>query len=443
MRPAGSGLWRTCLFGAVVGAAAAAAPASEVLEGRWAGTMEVGGRSMPVSGWIETRLSNCRATLSIPDLVATDFDFDATPGEGGRLTATHKFRVGAITLEGTQDGASWSGRWLWGKNNGPFALHRVGDLPPAYRKEPVDFASAGIHLVGTLVVPSGEGPFPAVVWVHDGGAVTRDSQVYTLGAFLLAEHGVASLIYDKRGSGLSEGNFRTALPEDLAADALAGARFLRTRGEIDGSRVGIGGFGEGATAVLPSAFALGGDFAFAVAVGPSGEAPAAQRRYAAERRLEMLGVGDEERVKALSLLDRVHAVWLTDAPDECLDADLAAHTHETWFRVTRLPVPPVVEPTPEFRAALAVDPAELWRSVKSPVLLVWGSADAEANPARAREALGAALEKAGNGDVEMRVFEGADDDLLMRPTPGTGGVTTLAPGVTGVMVEWVGGVVGE
>jgi len=436
-------MWRTCLSAVLLGASAASVWASEALEGRWAGTLEVAGRSVPVTGWIETRLNNCRATLNIPDLVAMDFDFDASPVEGDRLVASHKFRVGAMTLDGPHDGSSWAGQWSWGRNGGAFALSRVGDLPPAYRKEPVDFASAGLHLIGTLVMPAGEGPFPAVVWVHDSGAVTRDSAIYTLGAFLLAERGVASLIYDKRGAGLSEGNYRTALPEDLAQDALAAAKFLRSRDDIDGARIGIAGLGEGATAVLPSAFALGGDFAFAIGIGAAGEALAGQRRYFAEQRLDQLGVSEEEQVKALSLLDRVHAFWLTDEADECLDADLAASKHEAWFLQSGLPVPPVVEPTPEFRAALAVDPAGLWRAVKSPVLLLWGDAGRATNAARAQEALGEALEQAGNEDVRMRVFEGADDDLLIRPLRGLDGVTTLAPGAAGVIEEWVGGVVGE
>jgi pimeloyl-ACP methyl ester carboxylesterase len=67
-------------------------------------------------------------------------------------------------------------------------------------------------LEGTLVVPEGCGPHPVALIIAGSGPTNRDggeSRMYRLLAEALAEHGVASLRYDKGGVGAS----RSAIPE--------------------------------------------------------------------------------------------------------------------------------------------------------------------------------------------------------------------------------------
>lgn len=62
----------------------------------------------------------------------------------------------------------------------------------------------GLHLVGTLVAPD-EATDTAVVFVHGGGVTRHEGGFFTRLAAGLAEAGVASLRYDLRGHGESEG----------------------------------------------------------------------------------------------------------------------------------------------------------------------------------------------------------------------------------------------
>ena len=62
----------------------------------------------------------------------------------------------------------------------------------------------------------------------------------------LATAGIASLRYDKRGVGASEGDYRAAGFHDNVADARSALRALRHRSEIDPSSVVIIGHSEGA-----------------------------------------------------------------------------------------------------------------------------------------------------------------------------------------------------
>ena len=75
-------------------------------------------------------------------------------------------------------------------------------LTPPYREEEVVFknSAARLNLAGTLTIPAGKGPFPAVVLVSDIGAQDRDGtagKFHMLGALgdYLTRRGIAVLRY--------------------------------------------------------------------------------------------------------------------------------------------------------------------------------------------------------------------------------------------------------
>ena len=100
----------------------------------------------------------------------------------------------------------------------------------------------GPQLAGTLNVPLGRGPFPAVVWVHGAGESARLPYDGAPLVQALVDSGIAVLSYDKRGVGESVGE---CCPGDygqfnlLAADVDGAVAALRSRPEIDPSRIGL------------------------------------------------------------------------------------------------------------------------------------------------------------------------------------------------------------
>jgi len=143
----------------------------------------------------------------------------------------------------------------------------------------IAFYSDGQKLVGRLVLPEGEGPFPAVVMVHGAGPVTRHDGEFDAPALQAA--GIATFSYDKRGAGDSEGLFvgtedmtGSPLPSEwrlpqLADDAVVAAAFLQGLEEIDADRIGLFGYSQ-AGWVIPQV-AAGSDIpAYAVTIiGPA------------------------------------------------------------------------------------------------------------------------------------------------------------------------------
>jgi uncharacterized protein len=108
---------------------------------------------------------------------------------------------------------------------------------PARRDAEVAFANGEVRLAGTLLLPRADKPIPAVVFVHGAAYHERGDNLEEAEYF--ARHGIAALVYDKRGCGASTGDWTTASQFDLAEDALTGVRLLTERPEIDSRHIGL------------------------------------------------------------------------------------------------------------------------------------------------------------------------------------------------------------
>ena len=130
------------------------------------------------------------------------------------------------------------------------------------RDSVVQFTSGPITLEGTLTIPPGPGPFPGAVIIAGSGPTDRDgnspagigTDAYAMLAKGLAERGIASLRYDKRGLPSSKGTvvMATTTLDHFADDATAAAGLLAARTDI-GPVVFIGHSEGGTLAMLAAA----------------------------------------------------------------------------------------------------------------------------------------------------------------------------------------------
>jgi len=109
-------------------------------------------------------------------------------------------------------------------------------------------------LTGTLTIPRGRGPFPAVVMLSGSGPEDQDETVADDKPFLdiargLAAQGVATLRYDKRAYEYPGSiDLATITPtQEYVPDALAAIRLLAQEPEIDHTRIFVLGHSEGGT----------------------------------------------------------------------------------------------------------------------------------------------------------------------------------------------------
>jgi len=81
--------------------------------------------------------------------------------------------------------------------------------------------------------------------VHGSGAQDRYSPYYISLGHNLTRNGFGVLLYDKRGTGKSSGNFETASIENLADDAVAAYNYLKTLIGVNENKIGFLGTSQG------------------------------------------------------------------------------------------------------------------------------------------------------------------------------------------------------
>lgn len=108
-------------------------------------------------------------------------------------------------------------------------------------REAVTIGNEGQKIFAVLHKPAKfTGKIPAVV-ICPGFAGNKSGKfrIFVRLAQKLAENGVATLRFDYRGSGDSEGDFREITIQRQVSDALAAFQFLANLSEIDANRIGI------------------------------------------------------------------------------------------------------------------------------------------------------------------------------------------------------------
>ena len=244
----------------------------------------------------------------------------------------------------------------------------------------------GIKLAGRLVLPKGDNAVPIVVFVHGAERESaRDS--YALQRLLPAED-IGAFVYDKRGTGGSEGTYTQDF-ETLADDAVAAMREAKRIAGGRCARIGYQGGSQGGWVAPLAATRAPVDFvivSFGLAVSVIDED---QQEVALEMRLK--GHSQKEISKALEVASAAEAVFESGFTKgfERFDAVRAKYRNEPWYKdlhgnYTHFILPYTAsEAREKFKDSLPgtpfrYDPMPTLRAVEAPQLWVLGEDDLEA-----------------------------------------------------------------
>ena len=181
--------------------------------------------------------------------------------------------------------------------------------PDSFRTRELTVGDGEWKLPALLAVPTGKGPFPAVVLVHGSGPNDRDESVGAAKVFRdlaegLASRGVAALRYEKRTrvypqKCAADPNF--TMNQETVDDAVAAAALLRSQEGIDPRRVFVLGHSQGGYMVpriLKLDPKLAGAIVLAGNVRPLEELVLEQIEYAAQLKGKL---SDAERAQLESV----------------------------------------------------------------------------------------------------------------------------------------------
>jgi len=407
-------------------------------------------------------------TIDIPAQGAAGLLLDVRFFEGSELTFAIAGIPGDPTFSGTLVGSRIEGTFTQAGRSFPFFLTREAVEAPGlerpqepkppfpYRQEEVSYAGDGVTLAGTLSLPRGDGPFPALLLVTGSGAQNRNEEIVGHKPFLvISDHltraGYAVLRMDDRGVGGSSGELGQANYDDLVADILAGIAFLEGRGDIDGGRLGLLGHSEGGY-LAPLAASRSRDVAFVIMLaGPS--VPGIEvLKVQNDVLLRLAGASDEQMSQQQDYLDALYR----DLRDEDYDAattlvrerigqQLAALPEEqrpdAQGREALMAAQVAAAVSPVFRAFITYDPRPALQRLEVPVLAIYGQQDVQVPPVQSVGPLRAALRRAGNEDVTIRVFPQLNH-LMQTATTGAieeyGTITeTISPQVLDTITSWL------
>lgn len=227
--------------------------------GNWHGTINVGGQKIDMAINIDA-MQNA-ILLDIPQQNVTNvsltIDYMSADSLAFSLAAAGLSYRGRLTSDSTING-TFEQQGLKFKLD--FVRGILGEkterISPQEPQPPFNYEvrevffenkAAKVVLAGTLIYPEGfkKGQkVPVVLMVTGGGDLDRSkTKPFRVITDYLARNGIASLHYDKRGCGLSTGDFASATISDFADDAACGLDFLKAIGDF--SQTGIIGHSEG------------------------------------------------------------------------------------------------------------------------------------------------------------------------------------------------------
>ena len=299
-----------------------------------------------------------------------------------------------------------------------------------------------ITLAGTLTLPKSKKPVKVVILLSGTGPHTRDSEFFEHKPFAiiadyLARRGIATLRYDERGVGKSEGDFSTASIPEFASDAEAAIAYLKTRPEILSDKIGVIGHSEG----VAVAFTIAAQDAVAFVVtlaggGISGEELLLMQRAAL---LEASGADAAFIENFNNYMRKAQQIALQTANKETCQAQLAELFRGSQLAGSEQAIATQLH-NPTILGMLKYNPEYDYPEITVPVLALNGDKDRQV-PVDNLQHIEKGLKENGNNRVTIKVFPGLNH---MFQTANTGLPDEYAiieesfnPAVLKVMGDWI------
>jgi len=443
---------------------------AQSLIGDWNGMLDVGGIKLEIGFTFIEQEGKLSGQMDVPKQMASKLPLSKVEFHDGELllqlamagieyNATLKDET---TLEGTfkQAGQKFPLNLNRGKVNVkkpnrpqepkapfPYSIEEVSFINPIEKNK----------LTGTLTLPEGKGPFPAAILISGSGQQNRDSEVFGHKPFwviadYLTRNGIAVLRFDDRGVGGSEGDLEYATSENFAEDVRGGIQFLLKHKDIQPKKIGLIGHSEGGM-IAPIAASKSKEVAWMIlmaGLGTNGEQVLIDQTELISR---ASGVDEEQLAQSLKTNKKLYEIIKTTQDLEERKEQLSLVLKESFetnpetATLTDAQKKQLINAqlnmlkSPWFAFFLNYQPEKFLTGFKKPVLVINGTLDLQVPYQANTQGIKKALEKGGNKNVTVKIFEKMNH---LFQNCETGNVseyedieTTFEPEVLEVLSNWI------
>ncbi len=429
------------------------------ITGIWAGAISAHGMQMHVVFHVNKEGYNqFSATMDSPDQGVKGILIDSTLFKNDSLTFILKKISGKYLGKFDKDSNAFIGVWQQGPSKFSLTLKK-SDVAPTinrpqtpkppypYKEEEVSYENktANITIGGTLTLPQGNGKYPAVIMITGSGKQDRDETIFAHKPFMviadyLTRNGIAVLRVDDRGMGKSTGDFSKSTGEDFASDVRAGIEYLKSRNEIDKTKIGLIGHSEGGI-IAPMIASQSNNVAFIVLMAGPGANLFDVIKMQQALLLKMNGASEEE-IRMDTIRDSEIQKIIINAKNDV----------EAKEKITTLLLKDSIEGeeangsinfyvNPWMKYYATYSPVDALKKVKCPVLAINGGNDMQVSPKQNIPVIESALKAGGNKNYKTIEIPGLNH-LFQHSETGSPYEyakieETISPEVLKTMNDWI------
>ena len=298
-------------------------------------------------------------------------------------------------------------------------------------EQDVEFKVGDNLFSATVALPAADGKFPGVILIPGSGQVDRNENVkgYPINVFKeiahsLAEKGIASLRYDKRGVGKSGGDYWSTGFYDNVADVASIISYFKNHSSIKPESVFLLGHSEGAITATRLA-GTGTDVAGIILLAGSCQSGEALLKWQSRQVVKGFTGFNAWLVKTFHI---------DVAKAQQKQIDKIKSSNKDWFRVQL-----VAKINAKWmREFLDYNPAVDFPNIKCPILAITGSKDIQVDPADLKK-----MEQLVKTDFESH--ELADITHMLRSDKGKPSLSTykaqmtmpMDAGILNIILDWL------
>lgn len=286
-----------------------------------------------------------------------------------------------------------------------------------------NYKADSIKLAGILTLPKDKHKPTVAILISGSGPQNRNEEIkqfnhrpFLVLADYLTNHGIAVLRYDDRGVGESEGDFASSTSFDFATDVEAAITYLKTRNDIDPSKIGLIGHSEGG--LIASIVASNNkDVCFAILLAGTGVDGATVLETQSRRAGELAGTPNEILDENEKLTNIIYGIIKANKHIDTLKTKIIKSLNNFKTNHPKSVLAPYITPIMIEQQLsilksewicnfIRIDPKDYLEKTTCPVLALNGSKDFQVLADINLKGIKNGLERAGNKDVTIKELEG-------------------------------------